>query len=258
MIRWGNMFGPYFGMEMTTSAAVAILIEGVKRIEPYQEMPHFNDVKSVWNSLTNFALSELDNAPENVRRQMIELYIKKIDRLFKNGNGPRLRVNILSLPREFANLSDTVMRYSDRISSIIKINMKPVADLKTKYADSHRDDDDDDESIDRRLFETNDRIRDRQDRRDRDRDRNRNRDHNRDRRGDDEDSVPVGTMLDDLFTKSSHRKYDDDDDSSGSLLKGIKPEKLLDVDLDEDSDDSDDDKDEDPGTPPINDEELND
>ncbi len=135
MIRWGGLFGPYFGADMTTSAAVSILLEGVRRIEDYRSTEYFNDVKSVWNSLTNFALSELDNAPENVRRQMIELYIKKADRLFRNGNRPRLRVDLLQIPSSFNNLINTISHYTDRISSIVKTNMKPVADFKEQYVD---------------------------------------------------------------------------------------------------------------------------
>lgn len=138
MIRWGGLFGPFFGSDMTTSAAVSILLEGVKRVEPYQNAEYFTDVKSVWNSLTNFALSELDNAPENVRRQMVELYIKKIDRLYRNGNGPRLRINLLQVPSEFNNLVNTVSRYSEKIGSIIKTSMKPVADFKQQYVDEPR------------------------------------------------------------------------------------------------------------------------
>ena len=137
-LRWGYLFGHFFGNELTTSVAISILLEGVKRIEPYQDSDNFNDVKSVWNSLTNFALSELDNAPENVRKQMMELYIKKIDRIFKNGNGPRLRVNILDIPREFSNLADTVMNYSEKIRSITRQTMKPVVDMKEKYVDEPR------------------------------------------------------------------------------------------------------------------------
>ena len=139
MIRWGNLFGPYFGTEMTTSAAVAVLLEGVGRINNYKDCDHFNDVRSVWNSLTVFALAELDNAPENVRRQMVELYIKRIDRISHNNHGqlPRLRVNLLSVPADFSNLAETVLKYEDRIMSITKDSLKPVADFKSKYVDKH-------------------------------------------------------------------------------------------------------------------------
>lgn len=154
-IRWGNLFGNFFGMELTTSAAVAVLLEGVKRIEPYQDSENFNNVKSVWNSLTNFALSELDNAPENIRKQMIELYIKKLNNIAKNGNMPTLRVDILELPKSFANLSDTVSRYSNKINSIVGANMKPVTDFKKKYFDRPKQDEDEDDERVAAILERN-------------------------------------------------------------------------------------------------------
>lgn len=228
MIRWGNLFGPYFGNEMTTSAAVSVLLEGVKRIEAYQNAVHFNDVRSVWNSLTNFALSELDNAPENIRRQMVELYIKKIDRIYRNGNGPRLRVNLLQIPSEFNNLIGTISKYSERISSITKMNMKPVADFKRRYMDEpiqddKTDDDDRESEMDRRLEEALNHTRD-------------NRDRNRDNRGRDNRQ------------RNFDFKRDDDEDKPETLIKGVKPEKLMDVDTtskgyfdsDEDEDDEND------------------
>lgn len=119
-VKWGSYFGNFFGSEMTSSAAVSILLEGVRRIDPYRDAEHFDDVRAVWDSLTNFAMNELDRAPENVRRQMIEIYVKRIDRIFHNGNGPRLRVDMLNIPSNFQNLADTVSRYTDRIARITK------------------------------------------------------------------------------------------------------------------------------------------
>lgn len=198
MIRWGSLFGPYFGSDMTTSAAVSILLEGVKRIEAYQSTEYFDDVKCIWNSLTNFALSELDNAPENVRRQMVELYIKKIDRLYRNGNGPRLRVNVLQLPSEFNNLIGTISRYSDRIESIVKTGMKPVADFKQKYVDEPRRKRD----IDNAIKDIAEKTRDSSDESKKDED------------------------IDFSWMKTPNLSTEDEEESE-TLLKGVKNEKLM-------------------------------
>lgn len=203
LIRWGGLFGPFFGSDMTTSAAVSILLEGVRRIEAYQDTEYFDDVKSVWNSLTNFALSELDNAPENVRRQMIELYIKKISRIFKDGNGPRLRVNLLQVPSEFTNLIGTVSRYSDRIGSITRTNLKPVADFKRTYVDEPRQ-----KNLDRMVTDAMSKTRDKDD--------------DSDDEGDSENMYQK--VLNELQTNGI---IGDDDDDDEPLIKGVKKEKLL-------------------------------
>ena len=132
-IRWGSYFGTFFGSEMTSSAAISILLEGVRRIDAYRDSEHFDNVREVWDSLTNFAMTELDKAPENVRKQMIEIYVKRIDRIFHNGNGPRLRVDMLNIPNNFANLADTVSKYTERISRITRANMQQVDNFRKEY-----------------------------------------------------------------------------------------------------------------------------
>ncbi len=145
-IRWGSYFGNFFGSEMTSSAAISILLEGVRRIDAYRDSDHFDDVREVWDSLTNFAMTELDKAPENVRRQMIEIYVKRIDRIFRNGNGPRLRVDMLNIPATFQNLADTVSRYTERISRITRSNVRQIEDYQKEYMKKpRRDDGEDDE-----------------------------------------------------------------------------------------------------------------
>ena len=139
-IRWGSYFGTYFGSEMASSAALSVLLEGVSRINMYRDLEHFDDVRKVWDSLTNFALAELDRAPENVRRQMIELYIKRIEKLFRNGNGPRLRVDILNIPNAFNHLSNTITQYTNRISRITRANAKQFEEYNDKYKPMNHND----------------------------------------------------------------------------------------------------------------------
>ena len=132
-IRWGSYFGKYFGNELTSSAAVSVLLEGVRRIDVYRDTEYFEDVRKVWDSLTSFALTELDKAPENVRRQMIEIYIKRVDKLYKDGNNPKLRVDLLNIPSDFSNLTNTLKRYSNRISKITKSSVKEIDEYVDKY-----------------------------------------------------------------------------------------------------------------------------
>ena len=145
-IKWGSYFGNFFGSEMTSSAAISILLEGVRRIDSYRDTEYFDNVREVWDSLTNFALSELDRAPENIRRQMIELYLKRIDRIFRNGNGPRLRVDMLNIPNNFQQLADTVSRYTERIARITKSGSREINDFQKQYMkpkhEAHDDEDD--------------------------------------------------------------------------------------------------------------------
>lgn len=146
-IKWGSYFGSFFGSEMTSSSAITIMLEGVRRIDAYRDAEYFDNVREVWDSLTNFAMTELDRAPEHTRRQMIEIYIKKIDRLFTNGNGPRLRVDMLNIPSSFHNLSDTVSRYSDRISKITKSGSRQVENIQKQFVKNNRNDDDESEKM---------------------------------------------------------------------------------------------------------------
>ena len=132
-VKWGSYFGTFFGSDMTTSAAISILLEGVRRIDAFRDTEHFDDVRQVWDSLTNFAMNELDRAPENVRRQMIEIYLKRIDRIFRNGNNPRLRVDMLSIPSTFQNLADTVSKYTERIAKITRATTNQVEDFRKNY-----------------------------------------------------------------------------------------------------------------------------
>lgn len=152
-IRWGSYFGTLFGNELVPSVALAILLEGVRRIDDYRNFEHFEDVREIWDSLTNFAMTELDKAPENVRRQMMDLYIKRINKLFHNGNGPRLRVDMLSIPNSFHNLANTVSQYAGRISAITKANSKDIEDIRRDSSSKfnpliEKDEEDDSSSID--------------------------------------------------------------------------------------------------------------
>lgn len=116
-VYWKDFFREIFGKNNTVEVATFILLEGVHRIEKYRDS---DAVKDCWNSLTNFALKELNDSPEQVRQQMIELYIKRIDQMFANKSYD-LRVNLLSEDFEysFPKIYNTVGKYASRIKEIL-------------------------------------------------------------------------------------------------------------------------------------------
>lgn len=118
-VRWRVFFKEIFGKDNLAEVAMFILLEGVHRIDKYENS---DDVKLCWNSLTDFALNELNDVPGTLRQQMIELYIKRIDQMFMNKNFD-LRVDLLNINEEvFPNLANTVSKYSDKISAILNRN----------------------------------------------------------------------------------------------------------------------------------------
>ena len=76
-------------------------------------------MRECWDSLTTFALKELNDAPDQIRNQMIELYIKRIDKMFSSKSYD-LRVNLLKIDDfSFPKLVDTIDKYADKITAIV-------------------------------------------------------------------------------------------------------------------------------------------
>ena len=121
-INWHNYFGTLFGDNLTASTALSIVMEGVRRIDSYRDLPHFDSVREIWDSLTNYAMNELNDAPENVRRQMLDIYMKRAERIYRNGD-VRLRVDFLNIPNEYNNLSNSMTYYMDRLAKIMHRNI---------------------------------------------------------------------------------------------------------------------------------------
>lgn len=113
---WKAYFSEIFGKNNIFEVATFILLEGVNRIDKYDS----NAVRRCWESLTKFALKQLDSAPDQLRTQMIELYIKRIDKMFANHTYD-LRVDLLDISREnFPRLNGTINKYKDRITDILQ------------------------------------------------------------------------------------------------------------------------------------------
>lgn len=121
--NWRTFFKTIFGKRNLPSAATFILLEGVNRIDKYKDLDSIDAVKDCWDSLTEFALKVLDEQPDEVRSQMVELYIKRVEKMFSN-NSYDLRVNILSLPRQFKKLISTVSNYKDKLVAILNPDKK--------------------------------------------------------------------------------------------------------------------------------------
>lgn len=119
-VNWKPLFKTIFGIENIPSVAVSILLEGAHHIDKYRDSDNLICVRDCWDSLTKFALNELEDCPDKVRSQMIELYLKKAENLInrRNGRPTDLRVNLTRLPNEFSNIIRTVDFYKNQFDSI--------------------------------------------------------------------------------------------------------------------------------------------
>lgn len=115
-VKWRPYFKEIFGKDNVAEVATFILLEGVHRIDKYKNS---SQVRACWDSLTGFALKELNDAPDSIRSHMLELYIKRIDKMFSNGSFD-LRVNLLTLDEiDFPKLAKTITGYADKIKDIL-------------------------------------------------------------------------------------------------------------------------------------------
>lgn len=115
-VKWRRFFADVFGKENVVECATFILLEGVHRIDKYRNS---KDVMYCWDSLTEFALEELNKSPDNTREQMIELYIKRLDKMFSNKSFD-LRTDLLDIPKMiWPNLWKTVQKYAKQLGEIL-------------------------------------------------------------------------------------------------------------------------------------------
>lgn len=119
-VRWKPLFKIIFGTENLPSVAVSILLEGAHHIDKYRGSENLIAVRDCWDSLTKYALDELEGSPDKVRNQMLELYLKKAENLInrRNGRPTDLRVNLTRLPGEFRNIIRTVDLYKNQFDAI--------------------------------------------------------------------------------------------------------------------------------------------
>ena len=119
-INWKVFFKRLFGKDNLAEVATFLLLEGHNRRDLYSTK---SNVIRCWDSLTEFALQQLNAAPESIRDQLLELYIKRITRMFSNGTY-ELRVNILdiiNMSSKFPQLADSVKKYSSKLREAMKL-----------------------------------------------------------------------------------------------------------------------------------------
>lgn len=115
-IDWATFFTAVFGRERVPDVASLILLEGVSRIDNYE---NHDIVKECWDAITQFALKALNKAPVSIREQMIELYLKRINKMLAD-HSIDLRVDLRMLDNfRFANLAATVEKYRKKIDEIL-------------------------------------------------------------------------------------------------------------------------------------------
>lgn len=144
-VKWDSYFESLFGKNQVASVALAIIMEGMNRIDRYRDLKNFDDVRSVWDSLTTFALKELNDVPEHVRRQMLDIYLKRMAKITRKGV-PNLRVDMLNIPLEYSNLVNSMKKYADRLMDMIgKQVQKPNDETAESVNDIDSDDIEDEE-----------------------------------------------------------------------------------------------------------------
>lgn len=115
-VKWKTFFREVFGKDNVVEVATYILLEGVHRIDKYENS---EDVHDCWDSLTSFALKELNDSPTAIRDQMMELYLKRLSKMFKN-KAFDLRVDLKNIDKDiFPNLANTITKYTDKLMDIL-------------------------------------------------------------------------------------------------------------------------------------------
>jgi len=117
-VNWKVFFKKLFGKDNLAEVATFLLLEGHNRRDVYDSD---DNVLDLWDSLTEFALMQMNTSPEQIRDQMLELYIKRISKMFTNGTY-ELRVNLLELPNvsKWPQLAASVDKYRDKLKEIIE------------------------------------------------------------------------------------------------------------------------------------------
>ena len=116
-VNWKEFFRAIFGRERLPDVASLILLEGVDKIDKYE---NYRDVRACWDSITQFALKTLNQSPASIRDQMIELYLKRVNKMLAD-HDINLRVDLRMIDDfRFDKLAETVRKYKDKIDAIMK------------------------------------------------------------------------------------------------------------------------------------------
>lgn len=115
-IDWNFFFAAIFGSDRLPDVASLILLEGVSRIDHYENA---DVVRECWDTITQFALKALNKAPATIRDQMIELYLKRLNKMLAD-HSIDLRVDLRTIDNfRFENLASTISKYKSAIDNIM-------------------------------------------------------------------------------------------------------------------------------------------
>lgn len=115
-VNWSRYFARVFGARRLPDVASLIMLESPDRITQYKNQPAA--VRDCWDSLTEWALRNLNSQSSDVRDHMIELFLKRVSkRLDKWGFNTRIDLRKIDDYR-FSDLAHTVKKYWDRLDEM--------------------------------------------------------------------------------------------------------------------------------------------
>lgn len=142
-VKWEPLFMYLFGESNILDACLSILITNKKDTigDLTDDIGKIDDlVLDAWDSLTLFALSEIESAPDSIKNHLMEIYGKKVNFIIRNGSSlDDLRLNALdilddnSFKSQYPGLYGTIFKYKDRFSSIMG-NNQPKSDVTSNDA----------------------------------------------------------------------------------------------------------------------------
>ena len=115
-VNWSMYFAKIFGNTKLPDVASLIMLESPDRINQYKN--HAAGVGDRWDSLTVWALKNLNSQSSDVREHMIELFLKRVNRRLDKW-GLNTRVDLRKIDNiRFGDLYDTVKKYWGRIEEM--------------------------------------------------------------------------------------------------------------------------------------------
>ena len=113
-IDWTEFFKGIYGKQNLLEVAIFTLLEGVGRIKGLSN----RNTRKIWDEITAWSLEQLEKADNGSRQHMMDIYIKRLDTMFKNGT-TELRKDLRTISRkEFPKLAETIDQYKSKIDEI--------------------------------------------------------------------------------------------------------------------------------------------
>lgn len=114
-INWHLFFGELFGYDYEAEVAMQLTLEGTSRV--IRDWRNSGKIQIVWNSITEYALSVLDNCGADTLNHMIDLYTKYVSAMQTDTS--TLRVDLTKIDtHQFRNIAKAVERASEKIGEM--------------------------------------------------------------------------------------------------------------------------------------------